>query len=341
MPPAVSSETNIDVICAKAHARRAAIYEKERLARLCELRGFSNLVAEVFPEEGIEDHRQFQKRLTEDHLSQVTWILKYLGGRPYELFSWLLQRYRIENLKVIFRGFHARLGPQEVGRHLIATPDQPPLPVEEMVGAANPDEFAELVPDHALGAMVTRSMESYKKNKKPFFFEAAVDGLFYSRLLSIADEPSLEDLSGCLPMLALEADIYLLMLVLRAKLNYGVDFSEIEPFVHIRGAVRVEALNAICAAGGLSEAIGSLPKNLARAIGENIETIGELERALRAYFHTQVNAAFYASGISLAVAVAFYYLKRIELENLIRLSEGYRYGLSAAEMRRCLVPPAE
>ena len=125
----VPSNTNVDLIYAKAHARRAAMHEKERLARLCELRGLSNLVAEIFPEEGIEGHRQFQKRLTEDHLSQLTWILNYLGGRSHELFLWLLRRYRIENLKVIFRGFHARRGPKEVARYLIATPDDLAFPV--------------------------------------------------------------------------------------------------------------------------------------------------------------------------------------------------------------------
>jgi len=317
------------------------MYEKERLARLCELRGLSNLVAEVFPEEGIEGHRQFQKRLAEDHLSQLAWILNYLGGRSHELFAWLLCRYRIENLKVIFRGFHARRGPKEVGRYLVAAADDLAFPVENMVTAPDADEFARLVPEEALKALARQAVQPYKKKAEPFFFEAALDGLFYSKLLALADEASPEDLASCLPMLALDANIYLVMLALRARFNYGAGLDEIEQFLNVRRALPVEKLRGIYSAASVSAVVEILPKNLAKNISRKVETAQDLERELATYFYTQVNAAFYGSWITLAVPVAFYYLKRTELANLIRLSEGYRYGLSPSEMRRVVVPPLE
>ena len=341
MPLTIPSETNVDIIHAKVHARRAAMYEKERLARLCGLRSFPSLVAEVFPEEGIEDHRQFQKRLTEDHLSQLTWIPDHLGGHPHALFTWMLRRHQIENLKVIFRGFHARRGAQEVARHLISTPEELALPAQQMLSASTAAELAELVPGKQLKAAALAGAAVYKKKAEPFFFEAALDGFFYSRLLQLAGEPSMEDLTCCLPMLALDANSYLIILVLRARFNYEAPFDEIEPFVRVRGAVPITTLHAVHSADSVRQAVEALPKHLGKVVGRDIDDAQALERSLKSYLYTRANAAFYGSGVTMAVPVAFYYLKRIELENLIRLTEAYRYGLSTDEMRRGLVPPVE
>jgi vacuolar-type H+-ATPase subunit C/Vma6 len=305
------------------------------------LRGFANLVAEFFPEEGIEDHRQFQRRLTEVHLSQLTWILNYLGGRPHELFLWLLRRYQFENLKVLFRGFHARRGPQEIGRYLITVPEYFALPVEQMLSAATADDFASAIPDASLQRVAAESVPAYREKGKPFFFEAALDRSFYSTLLRLADEPSLEDLASCLPMLALDANVYLVMLVLRARFNYDAGFEEIEPFVKIRRALPVAVLRSVHAAERPSDSVGALPKDLRRAVTGSVETVEDIERGLMSYFYDRANATFYGAGITLAVPVAFYYLKRIELANLIRLAEAYRYEMSPGEMRRSLVPPVE
>ena len=317
------------------------MYEKEKLARLCELRGFANLVGAIFPEDGIEDHRQFQRRLAEDHLQQLTWILNYLGGRAHELFVWLLRRYQLENLKVLFRGFHARRPPREVKRYIIATPEEFALPVEQMISAAGTDEFAGLVPDASLRAAVIEGLQSYAKKSEPFFFEAALDAAFYSKLLSLADEGSAEGLASCLPLLALDTDIHLVVLVLRARFNYGIDFEEIEAILRVRRAAPVESLRAVHSAESVTAAGQALPKALAKAVGRSVQSVEDVERELGTYLHTRANAAFYGSGITMAVPVAFYFLKRIELGNLIRLAEAYRYGMSAPEMRRALVPPAE
>ena len=344
MPLTIPSETNVDIIHAKVHARRAAMYEKDRLGRLCDLRSFANLVAEFFPEEGIEDHRQLQKRLTEDHLSQLTWIPDHLGGRPHELFMWLLRRYQIENLKVIFRGFHARRGAQEVSRHLISTPDALALPAQRMLSASAADELAEMVPGKAgkkIEAAALAGAAAYKKKAEPFFFEAALDGFFYSRLLQLAGEQSIDDLTCCLPLLALDANCYLIILVIRARFNYDFPFDEIEPLVRVPGAVPLATLRAVHSADSVRDAVGALPKTFGKVMGSDVDDPEALERAFKAYSYTRANAAFYGSGISMAVPVAFYYLKRIELQNLIRLTEAYRYGLSAEQMRRSLVPPLE
>jgi len=322
----------MDVICAKVHARRAAMYEKERLLELVGLRGFPNLVAKVFPEEGLESCRQFEKRLVKDNLAQVCWILKYLGGAPFDLFQWLVRRYQFENVKVLFRGFHARRGPREVSRHLITIPDFPSLPAEQMLSAAAPGAFAEAIPDEAVKAIVLKCLEPYEQRGEPFYFEAALDSEFLRRLLRLADESSLQDLAGCRPLLVLDANSHLVSLALRARFNYGAAFEEIQQFLQVPHAIPVEALQKVFDAADLHAAVRALPKAAAVPAADEIEMTRLYELA---------NNTFYAAGISFAVPVAFYYLKRIELRNLIHLTEAYRYEMQPEEMRRGLVPPAE
>jgi vacuolar-type H+-ATPase subunit C/Vma6 len=129
--------------------------------------------------------------------------------------------------------------------------------------------------------------------------------------------------------------------VLRARFNYDAAFDDIAPLASIRGGVQPDSLRSIASADDLAGAVAALPGAFKGADLAGVDAIDDLDRRLEALLYTRANAAFYGSGVTLGVAVAFYYLKRIELANLIRLAEGYRYELAPAEMRRRLVPPLE
>lgn len=339
MPITVPSETNIDVICAKIHARRASMYEKERLVELTGLRGFPNLVAKVFPEQGLESHRQFERRLVEDHIAQLSWILAYFGGHPFDLFKWLLRRYQLENLKVLLRGFLAGRGPRDVSRHLVAVGEFPEFPAEQMLTAASAEAFAEAIPDETVKSIVQKAFETSGRQAEPFYIEAALDTAYYRKLLHAADEASLEDLAGSRPLLVRDANMHLVSVALRARFNYDAAFDAISRFLSIPHALAIEDLQRAFDAADVPAAVRALPG--AFALPADAESVQDIERAFLASIYEVANNVFYAAGVSFAVPVAFFYLKRIELRNLIHLTEAYRYEMRPEEMRRGLVPAAE
>lgn len=334
----IPSDTNIDTIYAKIRARRAAIREKGRLLGLCSLKGLPNLAAEIYPEQGIQSPQQFQKRLTDDHVADLTWIGDFLGEPEHGFFLWLMKRYQVENIKVLFRGFHARLGLSEVIPYLVKMPVIFELPAERMITARDAAAFAETVSDARVRELVEAGVSAYRKKAKPFYFDTVVDREYFTRLLSLADDLSL---GPGAKLIALDADIYLAMMAIRLKTTYRIEFDEVAPLLHVPGALPPATLKKVYSAESVTAAVQALPKKFGAALGERFATPEDIERAMITYFHARAEATLITSGITMAVVVAFYYLKRIELANLIRLVEGYRYGLSAAELKRTLVPPAE
>lgn len=104
----IPTDTNIDALYAKIRARRARMYEKEKLSRLCQLKSLPGLAAELYPEQGIESPRQFQKRLVDDHVASLVWILDFLGDPQYGFFLWLLRFYRACRWRQFHRHYKGR-----------------------------------------------------------------------------------------------------------------------------------------------------------------------------------------------------------------------------------------
>lgn len=353
MPLKVPSTTNLDAMNAKLHARRARLCEHERLARLCDAKSFEGFASTLYPDEKIKDRRVIQKRLTEDSLHDITWVVDYLGGREFGLYMWLLKRYQLENLKVIFRGFHSHRQPQEVLPYVVALPDPLALPAEKMLLATSTEEFGDAVPDVALRRTVRAAISFYSQKNKPFFFEASIDCAFYREALRLVRAGGALTMQACIPTVAADAAMYVIMLIVRAKHNYGLSFDEIAPAINvapdtdivpdtdIRMELPPRLVQRIYAAESVSAAAGVLPARFRKFAPAKVETIDELERMLLMCLYDRANAAFYRTGISMGTAFAFYYLKRIELLNLIRLAEAYHYGLSTEEMKSILIPPVE
>lgn len=341
MPLKVPSTTNLDVIFARLHYRRSQLYEKERLLHLCELKGLPNFAAELYPEQGIRDHRQLQKRLTEDAFSSMEWITDFLSGREFELFSWLLRRYVVENLKVLFRGYHGKHPPTEVERHLVSLAPGFALPAEKMITAPDLATFASLVPDAALCEGVQQAADLFGRKGQVFFFDSALDMFYYDRLAGLLHTASASDMRTSMPVISADVGTYAIMVALRAKHNYGVSFDEIAPVLDIKLGLHLNDLRKLYAADSVASAVQRLPGTFRTAVTGSVETVEALERALGTFLCRRANNAFYSAGITLGVAVAFYYLKRIELGNLVRLAEAYHYEFSAGEMRSILVPPVE
>jgi len=337
----IPTDTNIDALYAKIRARRAWMYEKEKLSRLCQLKSLPALAAELYPEQGIEGPRQFQKRLVDDHVASLAWILDFLGEPQYGFFLWLLRRYQIENIKVIFRGFHSRRPAAEVLPYLAALPEQLAVPAERMLAAPTAHDFAAELEKDPLHDPVAEAAAAYSEHAKPFHFDASIDRAFYATLTSLAEQQELweDDRGG--ELVSLEATFYLIMLTIRLKAGYRVEFDSVAHYLRIPRTIGLDVLREIYSAQSVAAGVESLPKRLRGQMPGRIDTPDQLERALTMYLYRRADSVFYHSGVALAAVVAFHYLKRMELANLIRLVEAYRYGLSAGEMQQSMLPPLE
>lgn len=341
MPLKIPTTTNIDAINAKLHARRSRFYEKDRLARLCELPDFEAFSSLLFPGEEIKDHRLLQKRLVENHIYDLLWVVNYLGGREFRIFLWLLQRYQLENLKIVFRGFYSRRDPAEIIPFLVNVPDALGLPVEKMVQAESIEEFRDAIPQPSLRRMLRAPISLFGRKSKPFYFEAALDKLFYTEMLKLLNGRQATSKRSRFATVNVDATIYVIMVIVRAKHNYGASFDDIAPVIDIGHGLPSGLARAVYAAESMAAVVEALPAGLRRYARTPVETIDELERALLCCLYERATFAFSSMSLDLNTTFAFYYLKRIELLNLVRLSEAHHYRVGPEEMKSIMIPPVE
>ena len=142
-----------------------------------------------------------------------------------------------------------------------------------------------------------------------------------------------------LRLVAYDVDARSLFFVLRAKFNYKLAFSDIERFVVASGVyLKPRHATQFYAAADLAQAIGAMPVSLlSRERRRGIISLQQLEEALLLQQYRLAARCFAESVVSISAAFAYYYIKRIEFANVIRVTEGVRHSMPRADIESRLL----
>jgi len=325
---------DLDYLAANVHARRSLMAEGDRLRSLVRLRSLPDLSRALYPAmEPAVTAADLQRRLIRDQASELADLACGVGGAGGAVLDWLGTRFRVENLKVLARGFAAGLRPETVRPHLVAVGGAPPDPAP-FLEAGDVSALVALLPDGPLRRGAARGADLYERQGRSFALEAGLDAGYLGELLDRAGAaPDRDHVRG--PVLQ-EVDLFQMMLAARGRFVFGVDAEDLEPF-----AVRPAAMKPLLEAGDLEEltraavghAIDRLPAGEAGRI-----TPAALEALGWDRFARVANGAFRRSHMGLGAVVAYAALRRVELANLIRISEGIRLGVPPERLRERLIP---
>jgi len=333
---------NIDFIVAKVRGMRGKIHEGPRLLALCDLPNIRDLAAALAPGQPIGDTIGLQRHLTAEHVASLHTILNHLDGREARLFLAMLRRYQAENLKVILRCWAAKSGEPLLAAYTVDVPAPLGLPAQDLMKSPDLETLIGRVPVNVLREGAMLGLGEFEESGRMFFVEAGIDKACFTELGRAADEARGEARRAALDLVHLELDIYNVMLVLRGLFNYSLNFNKLRLFLAPFGDhAGMNVLEDIRRAEDLDAAALLVPAALiepdgATPAGDTVETA--MWRKLYHAAHRQ----YYASVLDFGAAVAFHYIKRIELRNLIRISEHIRYGEHSAAIRDKLIglPPA-
>ena len=94
----------------------------------------------------------------------------------------------------------------------------------------------------------------------------------------------------------------------------------------------------VYAANDLPQAINAIPPAiLPREKLRGILSLRGLEELLLAQQYRLANRCFAASVVSIAAVVAYYYIKRVEFANVVRVTEGVRHSMPRADIESRLL----
>ena len=329
--------SNLDFVTAKIRGMRGKIYEGESLLRLCHVGSIEDLAAKIVPNAPVGDTIGLQRHLTQMHVESLYRIAPYLDGWDHEIFLWLLRRYQAENLKVLVRVWATKSTPEALRAFSVPVPPEIALPADEMVHAASMEELIMSVPERELREGALLGLGDYEETARPFFIEAGIDKAYYAALNRLASQAKGEAATGVRRLIELELDIYNTMFILRALFNYSVIFNKIRPFLAPFGNLDMRTIDDMRNAPDIDVAAAAVPNSIT---GHADPTSGEqVELAMWQNMYRVANRIYYTSA-DMSAIVAFNFLKRVELANVIRISECIRYGEHGDSIKQKLMTVA-
>jgi len=334
--------TDPTFLTAKIHALRAKILDGAQLAKLAFLDSPGALYQRFLGTRVAMTPSEAQRAVIARHVAHILHILRFINGRQREMFKWLVRRYQVENLKVVLRGWARKMTREQIDKDLIPMPGEHSLPVEEMLACREVGALVSLVPEpHFIEGML-RAIPNYERYRQAFFLEAALERSYYSEALARAGRLFSSDRKACLPLIQRETLCYNIILTLRCMQTYRLateEFSDLMvPYAPFDRPARAIAFlsNPV---DSLLDTIPSLePMN---PQGRPVRSISDLEEICTRYLYRAARKQFVASVFDFGAVVAYYYLKRFELQDILRLGEAIRLGQSAEEAREQLITAGE
>jgi len=345
-PPTVN---DLDYLGALLHGRRSRLAEGGRLEALWRLRNVSELGRALYPDTDFRTAAELQRRLVGDLARELASCLKHLEGAGAALLAWMLARFQVENMKVLVRGFANHLPFEALEPHLVPLPHGLALDVEAPLQAQSADDFIARLPPGMPRRWLRKAASSYREQTRTFFLEAALDCGYFEELLARTELLPDQDKEPVGPLSFQEVDTFHLMLALRGKFHYGLTPEVLEP-LHVRGSkisterfatMSADADPLTTASRAVGRALDKLPSSPATAAGAEPFDLAVFEGLAWERFLRLANRVFRRSHMGLPTVLGYVGIRRVEVANLITVSEALATGLPAEAIHVRLIPRKE
>lgn len=339
------SDIDFAFISAKLHGLRAKMVDRENIPPLLQARNVGDLSSRLGNTVQVESHQELERRTVEGHVETLSRIRVLLGGPRGRVLEALLARYALENLKMVGRAvvhpeYRARLG-----RLLVKLPPAIEIDLDAALKAQDLAEFVEAIPVAGWQASVRAAIAQIETAPTGFLVETALDRGYWREVHGQLKGLGSDERDKSTVMLDFELDMARLLVALRASRNYEMHWNEVRKILPPGGHRTPDRLlesvvRSARETGQEAELVGDLVRRMhvpyARADFADLETF---ESACWTRLYEVAKRYFYNSFDDFGIVMGFFFLKRIELRNIVCLIESVRYGLGPDQIRPELIPP--
>lgn len=340
-----AAASDLDFLAARLHARRSRMAEAGRLDALCRIRNLPELGRTLHAGLEFPNAAKLQRQLIQDLAGEIFRCLQHLDGSARRFVEWLLVRLQLENLRVLLWGCLNQTPLAAVQPHLLELPGDLELDAPALMAAKTLDEFIAQLPAIFLCKQLHTVAAS--QDHSPFLLEAALDAGYLQELLARTARLPSEEREIVSPMIFHEANIFQFMLVVRGRFHFGLA-PETLASLRVRGA-RDNWFNALLSVPDLSAAVGKAVGIImdessvsSRPGGASaMPDISTLEALAWKRYLRLANRAFRRSHLGVGAVAGYFGVRRVEVANLITLSESIRLGVKEQEIRARMIPRGE
>lgn len=324
---------------ARLHARRANLADGERLDAYCKIKTLGELIRQVCPDLGQNaDSATFQRRILSDYCDELRSLENGVPDAYVSFFEWQRFRFTLENLKVAARcAFAGKDESFTASRIILCKGDVAPRKIAPFENKLEFFEnFLAVVDNEAIRAGIKKLAPVWAKEGTVFLLESAMEHAYLAELVRLAERCPRDEDDGPACLARCDASAFAVMLVLRAKWNYGLADSLIRLFSDSGSVVSREAFDRLLAAKSLEAAL-EIAATVLR-LPSVPESISQVECACADKYLREANRLFRRGHMSIGAVAGFLGLRRTELANLITLAEGLRLRMDAAAIKARMIP---
>ena len=340
------SSNDLDYLATRLHARRSRMAERERLAELCRARSVPELGRAIFPGAEIFVTADFQRRLVQDLAGEISGCLKHLDADDQDFIVWLLARFQIENAKILLRGFLNHTPLETLQPHLVQLPAGFALNTTALLAAKSLEEFIALLPVGSPRSRLRAVVTSQRESPTAFVLEAALDAGYFQELLARNNRLRGGESEIIKPLISQEANSFQFLLIVRGRFHFGLTAETLLPLLVSRK--HGEWLNAVLSAPDILSAAKSVVGIVIDALPAANQTseraaleISLIETLAWQRYLRLANLTFRRSHNGVGAVAGYFGVRRMEIANLITLSESIRLDIDEREARARLLPRVE
>jgi vacuolar-type H+-ATPase subunit C/Vma6 len=305
------------------------------LESLCRIRSQAELAKAIRADTPIETSAEIQQRLVRDLVDDFYDILIHLSGARHRLFGWLLDRFQLRNLKLVYRAFRTGASSDELQKHVIPWPGKPTLDLKGLALVKTLGELPRVLPVGPLYDMFREAILRPEVAEDPYLWETRLDRDYFRELLTRLNDLTAEDREVIGPMIVQEVDTFHLMLVLRFLSRADSPFSKVQSMHIEETRIPRQMFGTMLGSKEFSTAI-------APAVGRALDVLPAnpwtVEALAWTRFQRLANRSFRAGHMGFGVIAGYAGLRRIEVANLLTISEGIRINLASDQIRTRMLP---
>lgn len=340
-----SSTGDLDYLASLLHARYSKIAKGDRLIELSRIQSVYDFFQSVYPDRTIENNYIFQKRAIFDFISELYSFSAYLIKDYVYFLNWVVSRFQLENFKILLRGFLTNTPLSKLKGFIINLPGELSLNIKKLSESETIEDFIRNCPKGFFQDTFKSAIKIYGDKGKTFFIEAFLDSAFFKELLMRMKRLNSSDRNYIKPVIDQEIDIFHLMLITRGRFNYNLAPEQLMEF-HVEGtAIPKRIFNRLLYESDMTvflktlenRVIDLVPSEFTKTEQSTEIDLSILENYGWRRFCRLCNRVFYINHMGFGAVIGYIGLRRIEIANLIAISEGINGGYGSDFIRKHLI----
>ena len=340
----MNAYASYNAINSKLHTRKKTLLTREDWNKVLSYTTVAQFTEFLKKRYGYSVHLE-QSKIEDVHRGELEVLLKryvvceiekmihYFSGPYKDFIKTLLLQYDIYDIQLILRAIAREENINDLQRHFVHSSHNTKVAYDKLIASSNVTQFVEGLK----GTIFYEDLKTMTQEdvvKREFHMEMKLHILYYKLLMKKAKKLTPSDYEVVKNIIGLKIDCLNIQWIYRATKYYDISREEIMVYSLPGGNISYNSLKKLVYAKSFDEFERKAEKYLGSEVfSRKRDTL--LEKRMETIIYRSIQKINEENSIALPLRYIF--ILQIEIEDLIAVTEGIRYGLDQNEIKKYLV----